>query len=124
LGQTNERVASELAGLEPIEKVSFGCFGEPAFVDALEAAGRRQLLVVGVETHVCVLQTVLAGMERGYEAFVARDGVGSRKPSDYEAGLARMAANGAQLVTVEMAMFEMLRAAGTPEFKKILPLIK
>jgi len=124
LGPTNHEVAAELDGLEPIEKVSFGCFGEPAFVASLAGTKRKQLLVVGIETHVCVLQTVLAGMDRGYEAFVARDAVGSRHAGDYEAGLDRMAANGAQIVTVEMAMFEILRQAGTPEFKKILPLIK
>ena len=124
LGSTNEKVAAELDGLEPIEKVSFGCFGKTAFVASLAATKRKQLLVVGIETHVCVLQTVLVGMDRGYEAFVARDAVGSRHAGDYEAGLARMAAHGAQIVTVEMAMFEMLREAGTPEFKKALPLIK
>lgn len=124
LGKTVDSVAKELEGLTPLEKVSFGCFGGPGFTEAVGATGRKQLVVVGIETHVCVMQTVLAGLKLGFEIFVVRDAVGSRNTPDFEAGLARMRAHGAEIVTVEMAMFEMLRAAGTPEFKKILPLIK
>ena len=124
LGVTNEKVAKELEGLTPLEKVSFGCFGGLGFSEAVAATGRRQILVTGIETHVCVMQTVLVGLSMGYEVYVPRDAVGSRYPGDYEAGLARMRAHGAEIVTTEMAMFEILRAAGTPEFKKVLPLLK
>ena len=124
LKQTNEKVAIELKGLKPIEKVSFGCFGAPGFADALAQTGRRQLVVTGIETHVCVMQTVLSALGAGYEVFVPRDAVASRVKSDYKAGLARMQSHGAELVTTEMVLFEILRAAGTPEFKKVLPLIK
>ena len=124
LGKTVESLAVLLDGLTPIEKLAFGCFGEDAFSEAVATTGRTQLLVAGIEAHVCVLQTVLAGLDRGYEVFVASDAVGSRVPSDCKAGVARMQANGAEIVTTGMAMFEMLGAAGTPEFKKILPLIK
>ena len=124
LGVTNEEVAKELEGLTPLEKVSFGCFGGPGFSEAVAATGRRQILVTGIEAHVCVMQTVLVGLSMGYEVYVARDAVGSRYPGDYEAGLARMRAHGAEIVTTDMAMFEILRAAGTPEFKKVLPLLK
>jgi nicotinamidase-related amidase len=124
LGATTESVASELKGFIPLEKVSFGCFGAPGFAEAVTAAGRKQLLVVGIEAHVCVMQTVLAGLSLGYEVYVPRDAVGSRSASDCEAGLARMQAHGAEIVTTEMAIFEILRAAGTPEFKKVLPLLK
>lgn len=124
LGKTVESLAAIIEGLTPIEKLAFGCFGEGAFTEAVAATNRKQLLVAGIEAHVCVLQTVLAGLDSGYEVFVVRDAVGSRAPSDYDAALARMQANGAGIVTTEMAMFEILRAAGTPEFKKILPLIK
>ena len=124
LGVTNEKVAKELEGLTPLEKVSFGCFGGPGFSEAVAATGRRQILVTGIEAHVCVMQTALAGLSMGYEVYVPRDAIGSRYPGDYEAGLARMLAHGAEIVTTEMAMFEILRAAGTPEFKKVLPLLK
>lgn len=124
LGVTNERVARELGGLKALEKVSFGCFDGPGFEDALVATGRNQLLVTGIETHVCVMQTALVALSKGYEVYVPRDAVGSRYSSDYEAGLARMQAHGGEIVTAEMAMFEVLGAAGTPEFKKVLPLLK
>jgi len=124
LGPTAATIAQELTGLTPLEKLSFGCFAAPGFPEAVAATGRDQLLVVGVEAHVCVMQTVLVAMERGFEVYIVRDAVASRRRTDYKAGLARMRARGAQLVTTEMAMFEMLRVAGTPVFKKILPLIK
>jgi len=124
LGPTAAVLSTELEGLRPVAKMAFGCFGEPAFVEAIEAVGRRQLLITGIETHVCVMQTVLAALERNYEAYVVRDAVGARRPSDHEAGLARMQAAGAQLVSAEMAVFEVLRVAGTPEFRRVLPLVK
>ena len=124
LGTTAATLTEQLTGLAPLEKLSFGCFGAAGFPEAVAATGRDQLLIIGVEAHVCVMQTVLVAMERGFQAYVVRDAVASRRRTDYKAGLARMQANGAQIVTAEMAMFEMLRVAGTPRFKKILPLIK
>jgi len=124
LGPTTETVARELSGAVPITKTAFGCMGEPGFVTALQGAGRSQLLVTGIETHVCIMQTVLAALEAQYETFVVRDAVGSRRAGDHEAALARMEKAGAVLVSTEMAMFEILRDAATPEFKKVLPLLK
>lgn len=124
LGRTTAQVLTELEGYEPIDKVAFGCFGAPAFVETVETIGRDQMLVVGIEAHVCVMQTVLAGLDMDYDMYVPRDAVSSRHPNDYEAGLNRMEVEGATLMTTEMAMFEILRAAGTPEFKKVLPLLK
>jgi len=124
LGPTDERVANELAGVRAIEKISFGCLGAPAFEEALRALQRRQLLVIGIETHVCVMQTVLCALAQGYEVFAVQDAMGSRHTQDHECGLARMRDSGATLVTSEMAIFEILRTAGAPEFKKVLPLIK
>ncbi len=124
LGVTNERIAKELDGVPAMAKVAFGCFGDAAFEQAAAATGRKQLLVTGIEAHVCVMQTVLRGLDLGYEAYVPNDAVASRCESDYRAGIDRMKAHGAEIVTTEMAIFEILRAAGTPEFKKVLPLIK
>ena len=124
LGKTEARISALLAGCPVIEKVSFDCFGTPGFKEALEKTGRKQVLVAGVETHVCVMQTVLSARALGYEVFVARDAVGSRTKGDYKAGISRMQAHGAEIVTTEMAIFETLRVAGTPDFKKILPLVK
>lgn len=124
LGPTVEEIARELPDQRPFDKTVFGCFGAPGFGDALEHAGRGQLLLTGIETHVCVMQTGLDALDRGFEVFVPRDAVSSRADSEYEAGLSRLARAGAEIVTTEMALFELLREAGTPEFKKVLPLLK
>lgn len=128
LGRTTQAIADRIGALlpdaVPIEKLSFGCFGSPGFVEAVEATGRSQVVIAGIETHVCVLQTALAGLEAGYEMYVVRDAVGSRKAPDFEAGLDRMRSAGVHVATSEMVVFELLREAGTPEFKLILPLLK
>ncbi len=124
LGPTVPAIAKHLEGIDPLEKMSFGCCGDAPFCAALEATSRKQLLVAGIETHVCVMQTVLSALEQGYEVFVVRDAVASRAKSEYKAGLVRMVRAGAELVTTEMAMFEMLREAGTPEFRSVLPMLK
>jgi nicotinamidase-related amidase len=123
LGPTVSAVRDEL-GEARIEKVSFGCFGEEKFVSAWSALERRQLVIAGAETHVCVLQTALAARAGGYDAFVVTDAVAARKKSLHKAGLARMAVAGVEPVTAEMVVFELLGEAGTPEFKRLLPLIK
>lgn len=114
----------DAAGLDAIEKTAFGCFGEPGFVQALKNTHCSQIILTGIETHVCVMQTALAAVDSGYRVFVPVDAVGSREKRQHEAGLARMERKGAELVTVEMAMFELVREAGTPEFKRVLPLMK
>ncbi len=124
LGPTVAAAADALAGLTPQAKTSFGCVGDAGFRDALAATGATQVLITGIEAHVCVLQTALGLRELGLEVFVARDAVSSSAPEECAAGLERMASNGVQLVTVQMAMFELLREAGTPEFKRVLPLLK
>ena len=124
IGPTVSSLTEVLSGLSPFEKLSFGCFGEPGFAEQVSDLGRRQLLIIGIEAHVCVLQTALAGHEAGYEVYVAQDAVSSRHTQDCDAGLQRMRDAGISIVTVEMAMFEILRAAGTEEFKKVLPIIK
>jgi len=124
LKRTTQAVADALEGVEPIEKVAFGCFGCEEFESAVGKLDRRQLIVTGIESHVCVMQTVLRGLELGYSCYVVADATGSRAKSDHKAGLARMQAHGAEIVTVEMAIFELLGAAGTDEFKRLLPLIK
>lgn len=124
LGRTAEGIARELEGHRPIEKTAFGCLGDAVFLSALEQTGKGQLLLTGIEAHVCVLQTALAALDDGYEVYVPRDAVASRFANEYEAGLNRLGRAGTEIVTTEMALFEMLREADTPEFKKALPLIK
>ncbi len=108
----------------PLVKRVFSCYGLEEFRDALENSNRRTLIVTGVETHICVLQTVLQSLDAGYKVFVVADGVGARSQFDHDIALNRMAAAGAQIVTWEMVVYEWMRRADTPEFKKVLPHIK
>lgn len=108
----------------PVEKIAFGCCDEPQFVSRLEALGRRQVIVAGVEAHVCVLQTVLGLLERDYHPVVVADCVSSRRPGDREIALRRMESEGALLTTRESVLFELTRAAGTETFKAISRLVK
>jgi len=107
---------------EPVDKTSFGCFGSAEFLERLSGfQGRDQLLVAGVESHVCVTQTVLAALGRGYQVHVAADAVSSRRETDWRLGLRRMEHAGAVISSAEMAIYELLGRAGTPEFKRMLP---
>lgn len=123
LGATTASVSDALEH-PPLEKMAFSCMGEPNFVSALESLGRRQLLVIGIETHVCVMQTCLMALKKGYEVFLPVDAVGAHNKRHHETALQRMASSGVTMATAEMTMFEALKVAGTPDFKKILPLIK
>jgi len=124
LGPTNPAIAHELDNVPAFEKMAFSCVGDASIAETLAGMGRSQLLLTGVEAHICVMQTALQSLEQGYEVYVAQDAVASRVKSEYKAGLTRMQRAGAELVTTEMVMFELLRMAGTLEFKKVLPLLK
>ena len=102
-----------------IEKSVFSA----ARADGFDIGGAEQAIVCGIETHVCVSQTVHDLLERGLEVHVPADAVGSRHQLDYERGLARMERAGAVVGTVEAALFELLERAGTPEFKAVQKLI-
>lgn len=106
------------AEFRPIEKMTFSCAEHPPFMEALERTGRRQVLLCGIESHVCVLQTALHLAMRGYEVYLAADAVSSRSPRNVEIALRRMEQAGVQLTSVEMGIFEMLHLSGTPEFKR------
>ena len=123
LGRTTERVAAELEGLAPIEKVAFGCFGAPEFVEALEAVERDQILVVGIEAHVCVMQTALEALDRGVDVFYLAEAVGSRNPSHKEEAIARVRDAGAVVGSVEMFAFEAMRGSKHPAFRAVQKVI-
>jgi nicotinamidase-related amidase len=120
LGATVPEVAERLPdGVAPIEKVCFSA----AEADGFDLGGREQALVCGLETHVCVNQTVLDLLGSGVEVHVAEDAVGSRFPQNKEVGLHKMERAGAVVTSVETALFELLGAAGTDEFKRVQKLI-
>jgi nicotinamidase-related amidase len=109
---------------EPYVKTAFGCLGDAGLARAIRASGRRQLVVCGIETHVCVLQTVLEALSEGFRVGVVADAVGSRAESNRHLGLARMRDAGAVILSSEMIIFEWLRDARHPAFKAISALIK
>ncbi len=124
LGQTVEQIGTELSHLKPIEKLSFSCFGEPQFVDALSNHSATQLMICGIETHICVEQTVLDGIEAGYRMHVVADACGSRKKQDHKIGLRKMEQAGAVSTCVEMAMYEILERSDSAEFREVLKIVK
>jgi nicotinamidase-related amidase len=123
LGTTVEELAGLLPG-EPIAKQAFSCWREPAFAKALAGRARRSVLLAGIETHICVFQTAADLCGAGYNVHVVADAVSSRTAANRQIGLARIGAAGATLTSVEMAVFELLGAAGGEKFKEILKIIK
>lgn len=123
LGKTTSEIA-DLLGVEAITKLSFSCCGEPAFTAAMEGLGRRQVLLAGIETHVCVYQTAADLLAAGYEVQVVGDACSSRTPENKQVGLARIAGAGAGVTSVETALFELLKVAEGPRFKEILRIVK
>jgi nicotinamidase-related amidase len=120
LGETAPEVAEHLPdGVEPLEKLAFSA----AEAEGFDLNDRSQALVCGVETHVCVNQTALDLLEAGTEVHVAEDAVGSRTDENKQAGLRRMERAGAEISSVETALFELLGRAGTEEFKTVQKLI-
>ncbi len=123
LGPTVGEIAELLDG-EPIAKMSFSCCGERRFTEALERLGRRQVLLCGIEAHVCVYQTAVDLLERDYKVHVAADAVSSRTLGNKDIGLAKIKDAGADITSVETAVFELLKVAEGEKFKAILQIVK
>jgi nicotinamidase-related amidase len=120
LGATVPELAEHLDGIEPIDKVCFSA----AAADGFDLRGRDQALICGIESHVCVSQTAHDLLDRGVQVHVARDAVSSRTEENRELGLHKMEGAGAVVTSVETALFELLGAAGTDEFKQVQALVK
>jgi nicotinamidase-related amidase len=114
----------ELLPSPPLEKVHFSCGADPAFAAALEATRRRQVIVCGMETHVCVFQTVRDLVAKGYEVHVCADAVSSRTEEHRRVGLELCREAGAVVSLAETAIFDLLHRAATDEFKKVSPLVR
>jgi len=123
-GPTIEPVRTALAGVVPLHKMVFSCFGSEEFRATLASLGRKQVVVAGYETHVCVCQTALDAKDAGYQVHLVRDASGSRTDGDYGVGLDKMAAAGVLPASTETVIFELLEKAGTDEFRALLPVIK
>jgi nicotinamidase-related amidase len=124
LGPTIPEIAELLGDNKPIAKFSFSACGEERFLVALGDLGRRQVLLAGIETHVCVYQTAIDLLARGYEVQVVADAVSSRTPENKKIGLQRMCEAGVSLTSVEMALFELVKVARGDVFKKLLGIVK
>jgi nicotinamidase-related amidase len=120
LGGTVPEVAEHLDGVPRLEKVEF----DATEVEGFELGGRDQALICGIEAHVCVAQTAAGLLDLDVDVQVATDAVSSRTAGNRRAGLAKMEASGAMLTSTEMALFELLGRAGTPEFKEVQALVK
>ncbi|QEG35348.1 nicotinamidase/pyrazinamidase [Bythopirellula goksoeyrii] len=123
LGPTSAILAERL-DTPVVSKLAFSCADCEAIFDTWRAAGIHRVLVVGIETHVCVQQTVLDLLAAGMQVIVAADAVGARHAIDHDIALRRMETSGALLTTTEAALFEWCGVAGTPEFKQISALVK
>lgn len=124
LGRTLPEVAEEMPDDAAVEKIHFSALSEPGFAARLESFDRKQLIVVGMEAHVCVLQTVLELLDADYEVFLVADATGSRAPENAALAVERMRDAGASIVSSEMVMFEWMRRADIACFKEVSALIK
>ena len=124
LGSTVEALSRWAQVAARVEKMHFSCLGAEQWREWLVRQGRRQVILTGMETHVCVLQTAGDLLEAGYEVFLPADAVCSRRKANWQAGLRWMERAGAAPVTTEIAFFDLLKRAGTPEFKQLAPLVR
>jgi len=124
LGPTSQKILEELSGYTAYQKMSFSCFGAENLFDEFHKKKLSQVVICGVESHVCVQQTVLDLMANDYQINVAADAVSSRKEIDYNIALKRMRTLGAEITTAESILFELLEICGTPEFKEVSKIVK
>jgi len=113
-----------IKGFPLIEKTAFSCCDEPEFIRALAETHKQYILIAGIESHVCVLQTVIDMVERGYQPVLVEDCVSSRKANDKTISVRRMRKEGAIVTSYESILFELCRFSGTDEFKSISKLVK
>ncbi|MFQ5864324.1 MAG: hydrolase [bacterium] len=124
LGPTERKILQALEGKTPIQKMTFSCCADEELIQQFKNNNIQQVIVTGIECHVCVQQTALDLLAQNMQVHVPKDAVSSRKELDYQTALDRMSKAGVVLTTVEATLFELLEEAGTPEFKEIAKLIK
>ena len=124
LGPTARLIMDELGDLKPFDKMSFSCSGAGELFNEFKRKNLSQIVVCGVESHVCVQQTVLDLIENGLQVNLAADAVSSRKEIDYLTALDRMRHHGVEVTTTEAILFELLNVCGTPQFKEVSKIVK
>jgi len=124
LGPMLPEFEKALEGTEPISKTAFSALREPHFLKALHKTGRKQIILAGIEAHVCVLQTGLDFLDAGYIVHVLSDGVFSRTEENRKLALSRMHDAGAVISSVEMVLFELIQTSKHPAFRTISKIVK
>jgi isochorismate hydrolase len=124
LGPTTRTILDELGDIKPFDKMSFSCSGAGELFDEFKKKNLSQIVVCGIEAHVCVQQTVLDLIENGIQVNLAADAVSSRKEMDYHIAIERMRNHEVEVTTTESILFELLNVCGTPQFKEISKLVK
>ena len=124
LGPTLPEVKEFLASYEPIDKLHFNCCDVDTFNARLESEGLKNIILTGVESHICVFQTCFSLLERGYSVHVPQDAVDSRTEENWRVGLELMKETGAMITSTEAVIYQILKKAGTKEFKEMLKIIK
>ncbi|HPX56044.1 MAG TPA: hydrolase [Syntrophales bacterium] len=124
LGATIPEIAGVLEGIGKIPKETFSCCANTAFMEAFKKTNRRQILLCGIESHICVYQTAMDLLEQGYEVHIVADAVSSRTAKNREIGINKMIRAGAHLTSTETVLFELLKTAGSDKFKDIFKIIK
>lgn len=124
LGHTTAAIAEALTGTEVISKHSFSAWREPVFAQRLRDCGRNQIILAGMESHVCVYQTGMDLLLAGYQVFTLTDCISARAPTNRQLGLRRLEQAGAVATSVEMALFELQGEAHGDRFRKMIQLVR
>ncbi len=125
IGELLPEITAELNDVTPLDKLEFGCFENPEILAELKShSGVESWIACGVETHICMYQTVAGGLREGYKMWIPADAVSSRTEKNYLTGLERIRQIGGVVGNTEMIIYELLRRAGTPQFKSLLPFLK
>ncbi|HEY3373670.1 MAG TPA: hydrolase [Candidatus Aquicultor sp.] len=124
LGSTVDEIREVLPAYKPLEKITFDCCGADGFFDAMRQTGRRSIVVAGMETHICVLQTTVGLIEAGYDVHLISDAICSRTKENWKIGLSYMQQAGAVITCTETVLFQLFGKAGTEEFKMVSKRIK
>ena len=124
LGATVETIKTNLKDAYYYEKTSFSALDEPDIMDIINKFNKKQIVLFGIETHICVNQTAYSLVQQGYDVTLIKDASGSRKEYEHNAGIERIRDHGAHIITTEIALFELLKSSKHEKFKEIQALIK
>jgi isochorismate hydrolase len=124
LGRTVPELRSVLPEYKPVEKLSFDCCCQPVFMQEMKGFGRKTAIIAGMETHICVLQTCIGLLQAGFNVHLVQDAVCSRSEENWKTGIEFMRDAGAVVTCTETALFQLLKVAGTVEFRNISQRIK